>query len=121
MAESTEAPASINFRLSYKGVSIQITNRDTDEELKPFFLKAKTAIDWALTNGFELEVKKSFGNFPPKKEKEYIEGDLCPKDGGRLIKPPEGTKIPIKCENSKWDHMTKTASGCDYTKWANKS
>lgn len=48
---------------------------------------------------------------------EYVENRVCPKDGGRLIKPEAGSNKPIKCENGKYDWKTKTTSGCQYIEW----
>lgn len=117
--ENNEAPLSMNFRVSYKGVNVQFTNRDPEASLKPHMEKAKIAIDWALSNGFETEVQRSFGN-KPKIEKEYIEGRVCPLDGGKLVKPQPGSKAPIKCENNKWNPTTKEAYGCKHIEWPNK-
>ena len=71
----------------------------------------------ALMN--ELGLKPQRGGFPPKKEKEWT-GVKCPKDQGRLYSATTSTgKKMIKCENSKWNSLTKSASGCDYIEWVN--
>ena len=58
----TEAPVSMNFRLTYKGIDVQFTNREVDVELKPYMDKAKIAIDWALDKGgFVVPEKRTFG------------------------------------------------------------
>jgi len=72
----------------------------------------------ALKNELGLVIVKS-GGFPPKKEKEWT-GNKCPKDGGRLYQATTATgKKMIKCENSKWNPLTKSASGCNYIEWIN--
>lgn len=55
-----------------------------------------------------------------KKEPEYVEGRVCPLDGGRLVKPQPGSKAPIKCENNKWNSQTKQAYGCKHIEWPEK-
>jgi len=60
----------MNFRLSYRGVEIQVTNRDLDTKLQPYIEKFKTAVDWALDKGgLTAPEKRTFGG---KKEIEYI-------------------------------------------------
>src|ERR1035437_10138554 len=49
----------------------------------------------------------------------YVEGRVCPLDGGKLIKPPVGTNRPIKCENNRYNFQTKQSEGCAYTDWNN--
>lgn len=75
----------------------------------------------ALMN--ELGLKPQRGGFPPKKEVEKSwTGVKCPKDQGRLYSATTATgKKMIKCENSKWNSLTKSASGCDYIEWINDS
>ncbi len=75
----------------------------------------------ALKNELGLVIVR--GGFPPKKpaEKEWT-GNKCPKDQGRLYSATTATgKKMIKCENSKWNPVTKSASGCDYIEWVNDS
>jgi len=48
----------------------------------------------------------------------YIEGGVCPKDGGRLIKAvTKAGKEFMKCENNKWDAENQKNIGCDYVNW----
>ncbi len=51
---------------------------------------------------------------------EYVEGKVCPKDGGKLIVniTKSGKKF-YKCENAKWDNENKKNIGCDYVDWLN--
>ncbi len=57
------------------------------------------------------------GGASTSKDKNWIDKP-CPKDGGRLYSMQTKTgKTMIKCENSKWDFRTSTASGCDYVEW----
>ena len=72
----------------------------------------------ALKNELGLVIA-SKGGFPPKKlaEKEWT-GEKCPKDGGRLYKATTATgKKMIKCENSKWNAVTKQNIGCNFIEW----
>ena len=52
----------------------------------------------------------------PQKVVEYVEGKVCPLDGGRLVKP-QNPRAPIKCENNKWNPTTKVAYGCLHIEW----
>lgn len=113
-----EAPISQTIKVAYKGIDVLLTQRDLNVEAKPFLEKAKIAIDWALANGFEVPVK-GFKSAP--KEKDFVEGKVCPLDGGKLIKPPLGSRAPIKCENQKYDWTTKVTSGCAYIEWPDKA
>ena len=56
----------------------------------------------------------------PAKVIEYLDGELCPLDGGRLVKPQPGSKAPIKCENNRWNFQLKKAEGCEFVKWPKK-
>ena len=106
---------------SYKrtdGFEVSLTLRDDNGKAVLDRIEAAVAL-----------VKKEGGTPLPKyqskgfqkAEKEYIEGRVCPKDGGKLIKPPAGTNRPIKCENGRYDFATKTTIGCDFTEWPNKN
>lgn len=50
---------------------------------------------------------------------EYVDGKVCPKDGGRLIKgqSKDGSKKFEKCENGKYNWTTKQTEGCQYILW----
>ena len=90
-------------------------------------LRGTTVIDVAVALDATIKSIIKAGGTPvsrqpqkyPPKVTEYIEGRVCPKDGGRLIKPPLNSNRPTKCENSKYDFQTKTSSGCDYISWEN--
>jgi hypothetical protein len=117
MNEVTEAPASMNFRVVYKGIEVQITNRDLKVEVKPFLERAKVAIDWSLVNGFTVPPIKSFGQ---KKEVKYVEGKVCPKCGGRIVEKTKQTgEIYFKCEKGGWDRIANKPMGCEYVDWNN--
>ncbi len=112
--ESNEAP--VVMFTNYKrpdGFEVSLTLRGND------LPSVATLIDTAIKKIIEsggVPAPKGFQKAPPKPV-EYIEGRVCPKDGGRLIKPPVGTNRPIKCENSHYDFKTKTSSGCDFIEW----
>lgn len=112
----TEAPASVNFRIMYKGVEVQVTRRDINIEIKPFLEKTKSGIDWALTNEFTAPPPR----FSPKpqREVEYVPDKLCPLCGEKLVyaTKKDGTKY-IKCSTNKWNPQTKMATGCQYVSW----
>lgn len=110
-----EAPASANVRIkSPQGFEWQFTIRD-DHASTLLFKMAAMEKRW-LGAGFIPVIPTHFQKAAPKPV-DYIEGRLCPLDGGRLIKPPVGTNRPIKCENSKYNFQTKTSSGCAFTEW----
>lgn len=115
---TTEAPASMTFKVMYKGIEVLVTNRDTSVAIQPFLDKAQKAINWALENGFEAPPQR---NFFQKKEKvvDYVEGRTCPTDGGKLIKKTtKDGKTFVECENRKYDFTTRTTSGCSFIEWS---
>lgn len=66
--------------------------------------------------GYKPQVKG--GNFPPKKEINYIEGRKCPSCGNRIVsKVSRNGKKFEECETRKYDFATKTTTGCAYMKW----
>lgn len=64
------------------------------------------------------EPKKFGGNGFQKKEKEYVEGRVCPKCGARIVKgeTKNGKKF-IACETRKWNMMKKETEGCGFIEW----
>ncbi len=111
-----EAPASNTFKVrSTNGFEHLFTMRDSS--VKDLLVKIETIEKALLDKGWTPLEQKSFGGFP-KKEKEYVEGEKCPKDGARLIKATtKAGKGFQKCENQKYDFATKTVSGCDFVRW----
>lgn len=116
-----DAPASLSFiGNSPEGFSMTATFRfqDHDELLNKIISYSQQLKQLGLT----VQEARRFGGGAPfiKKEKDWIPGRSCPKDGGRLYKLVTKTgKTMIKCENSKYDFQTKTASGCDFVEWDN--
>jgi hypothetical protein len=89
---------------------------DTASEL---LKNMETLEDLLLDKGYTPH-ERSFGGGGgfPKKEKDFT-GETCPNDGGRLYKMTTKTgKTMVKCENSKYDFNTKTASGCDFVRFS---
>ena len=95
------------------GFEVSITLRGQD--LKVVATNLDTAIKAIMEKG-GTPVSRQKPAYPPKVV-EYVEGRVCPLDGGKLIKPPVGTNRPIKCENNKYDFATKTESGCTFKEW----
>lgn len=85
------------------------------DELKVVATNLDTAIKAIMEKG-GTPVSRQKAGYPPKVI-DYVVGEVCPLDGGRLINPPAGTNRPIKCENGKYDFATKTTSGCLFTRW----
>lgn len=111
---NTEAPFVVftNYK-RVDGFEVSLTLRGDNME------KVITDIDAAIKGIIKA------GGTPVSRQKpqyaqkviDYVVGEVCPLDGGRLINPPAGTNRPIKCENGKYDFATKTTSGCSFTKW----
>lgn len=115
-----EAPAIVftNFKRP-DGFEVSLTLRgDTGTEL---LAKMDKAIKQLITEGC-TPVVKGYGNKQNRPEKviEYVEGGMCPLDGGRLVKPQPGSKAPIKCENNRWNFQLKKAEGCTHIEWPEK-
>jgi hypothetical protein len=108
-----EAPASATLSVvTPKGFNTLFTIRDMSvNEL----IKKITIVEEKLDElGYKPQVKQVFGQ---KKEVEYVEGKVCPKDGGRLIKKLTKDGKPYhKCENGKWNPVS-GPSGCDFVDW----
>lgn len=114
-ASFDEAPASATVKIkSANGFEYLFTLRD--EKASTLMFKIKAMEEKWMGLGWAPLAQNAFG----KKEKppvEYLPGQMCPMDGGRLVKPPTGSRAPIKCENSKWNAQTKQAFGCLYKIW----
>lgn len=111
-----EAAAVVN--IDYKrtdGFVVKLTLRDaTGEHLL-------TRLEGAIAKIKEeggTPYEKSFGTKFPPKPIEYVEGQRCPLDGGRLVKSTtKAGKKFVKCENNKWNATLRKPEGCSYTQW----
>lgn len=107
-----EALASNTFKVrSAKGFEHLFTVRD--DSVSTLIEKIETLEDALLAKGWiPLEQNAKF----PKKETEFVEGKVCPKDGGKLkiISSKKDGKTYWTCENGKYDYLTKTTSGCNF-------
>jgi hypothetical protein len=119
MTDLPEAPVSINTNVKSKGgFEYQLTIRGSSytELLKNLDELEKQFGTFGLTPMPKYSSK--FGG--QKKEFEYVEGKVCPKCGGKLVKKVSSVGKPFhKCENGKWDFTTKQATGCDFVDWLN--
>lgn len=109
-----EAPASVTYSVTSKsGFNALVTSRaNTFQDL---FKQMQTIEALLSQEGYIPQVKQVFG---AKKPVTYIEGRVCPEDGGRLIdKTTNSGKKCEECENRKYDFKTKQTSGCSYIKW----
>lgn len=97
------------------GFEVSLTLRGTN--VSTVATELNKSIETIKANGGTPVSRQSKG-YPPKVV-DYVVGRVCPLDGGKLINPPVGTNRPIKCENGKYDFITKTTSGCTFTEWAN--
>jgi hypothetical protein len=116
MENSTESPYSVTYSIKDKdGLPMLFTIRgNTFKEIMANITEAKTVF---MSEGYTAQEKKSF----TPKEKEYVEGRVCPKCGGKLIKITTAKGPAIKCENGKWNPLTKHNDGCDFFEWVNQS
>lgn len=108
-----EAVASVTYSLvTPRKFNVLFTVRGTSgSEL----LETMRTIELALLEkGYEAQPQKNYGGFV-KKEIKYVEGRTCPQCNGRLI----DTDKSIKCENNKWNPVTKQAEGCKFIEWKN--
>lgn len=113
-----EAPTSATVKIkSAAGFEWLFTIRDESAKTLMFKMKAMEK-NW-LENGF-TPLAQGF-NKKAAESKEYIQGRVCPIDGGKLVKPPAGSKAPIKCENNKYNYQTKQSYGCEYIEWPQPS
>lgn len=112
-----EAPASATLSvITPKGFNTLFTIRDMSvNEL----IKKITIVEEKISElGYKPQVRQSFGG--AKKEVEYVQGKVCPKDGGRLILKKKADGKPFhKCENGKYNPTTKQSFGCDFIDWLN--
>jgi hypothetical protein len=118
MISLNEAPASVTLSVvTPKGFPALFTVRDTSG--LDLLAKLDTIEKKLEEKGFKPQVKTFGGGFP-KKEVEYVEGEVCPKDKGRLIKKlTKAGKPYYACENGHYDFKTGVKSGCDFVNWLN--
>lgn len=110
-----EAPASATVKIkSPNGFEWLFTVRDEKASVLSFKMRAMEK-NW-MEQGFTPLAQNAFGK-KPAAPVEYVQGRTCPQDGGRLVKPPVGSKAPIKCENNKYNFQTKQSYGCPYKIW----
>ena len=107
-----ESPTSVTYSVtSPKGFSALVTIRDA--EFKELASKMAFVEDWFEKQGYKPQVKGF-----PKKEVEYVEGKVCPKCGGKMVKRvSKNGKEYHKCEFGKWNALTQKAEGCNYVDW----
>jgi hypothetical protein len=110
-----EAPASVTYSVTTPhGFDILFTLRDTTG--LGLLDKMESVENYLLNHEYKPQIKRSFG--APKKEQEFVEGKVCPKDGGRLVKKVTKAGKPYhKCENGKWNPTTNQAMGCPFVDW----
>jgi hypothetical protein len=120
MTNLPESPISANTRIkSPNGFEWQITLRDgaTEEAFSNLMslISKKEAV--LLAKKWTPVEPRAFGAKQPKPV-DYVEGAVCPKDKGRVIKKKskEGKDF-YTCENAKYDYTTKQKSGCDFFSW----
>jgi hypothetical protein len=110
-----EAPASVTYSItSPDGFNALFTVREmSGTELLG---KMSGTIEKKLLElGYKPQAPKM--GYPPK-VKDYVEGRVCPVDGGKLVnKVSKAGKKYIQCENGSYNPVTKTTDGCKYTEW----
>jgi len=106
-----EAPFSWNIQVINKeGLSEQFT-------IRSFTLSDLMQNRDAWKELMKLEDFKPEPKTTSKTTQKDYTGDNCPKCDGKLFKLKTAKGIIIKCDNSKWNPVTKKASGCDYIEW----
>jgi|SaaInlLV_10m_DNA_2_1039722.scaffolds.fasta_scaffold00542_27 hypothetical protein len=112
----TEAPASVTYSLtSPKGLGVLFTVRNEDS--KELLQEMITIEESLMDLGYTKQVR-SYGGGKAKAPVKYVEGKMCPKDGGKLLdKTTKMGKSFHECENRKYDFTTKQTSGCDFIDW----
>lgn len=110
-----EAAASVTYSITSKdGFNALFTIREVNGLALLDVMKTveKTLLDME----YKPQIKQMFG----KKEIVYVEGKVCPLCKGRLIKAmSKAGKEFHKCENGKWNAMTKQTEGCRFVDWLN--
>ena len=111
-----EAVASVTYSITSKdGYNALFTIRGTSGA---DLLDTMETIEKVIADkGYKPQVKPVFG---AKKEIQYVDGKVCPLCKGRLIKAvSKAGKEFHKCENGKWNPLTKQAEGCTFVDWMN--
>lgn len=108
-----EAPASVTYNVVSKdGFSALVTHRS--DTIKELLEHMETIEQKLLEKGYKPQVRG--GGF--KREVEFVEGRICPKCNGKLIKKTsKAGKMFYKCENGKYDFVAQKNTGCDYVDW----
>ena len=111
-----EAPASVTYSITSKdGYNALFTIRAMSG--KELLETMKEIEEVLIKKEYKPQVRQVFGQ---KKEVEYVQGKVCPKDGGKLIKKiSKFGKEYHACENGRFDFKTGTRSGCDFVDWLN--
>jgi len=112
--ELNEAPASVTLSvITPTGYNALFTVRDT--QVSELIKKIATVEESFEKLGYKPQPAKT--GFAPK-QKDYVEGRVCPKDGGKLVnKVSKAGKKYIACENGRYDPNTKSTVGCNYVDW----
>jgi hypothetical protein len=114
--ELNEAPASATLSvITPSGYNTLFTVRDT--QVSELVKKIETLEGIFERMGYKPQPTRTFGG---QKEKDYVQGRVCPKDGGKLVNKVSKTgKKFISCDNGKYNPTTKSTDGCDYVEWPN--
>ncbi len=103
---------------SYKrldGFEVSLTLRDSDG--KTVLDRIQGAIEAVKGQGCTPLPLRSATFAKKPLDKVYVEGRVCPLDGGKLLKGSDATKWAEKCENGKWDAATRKTIGCNHIVW----
>lgn len=107
-----EAPASVTYSIISKdGFNALFTIR---EHTGLALIEKMGAIEKKLLElEYKPQVRQTFGQ---KKEVQYVEGKVCPKDNGKLkiIVSKKDGKTYWACDNGHYDYTTKTTTGCNF-------
>lgn len=111
----SESPASVTYSITSKdGFNALFTLREESGE--KLLQKMAVVESKLLALQYKPQVKQMFG----KKEVKYVEGKVCPLCKGRLIEKTKTDGKPYhKCENGKFNPLTKQTDGCNFVDWLN--
>lgn len=120
--EGTRATFSLKTKEGY-GVLLTVDEGTTQKTLDTFLMTLEALSSKLKEGGWTVkeEGRPAPRSFPPKKEITYVEGEVCPKCGSKLVEVETKKGKLVKCSTSKYDWQTKTASGCDFVRWPPKT
>ena len=115
-----EAVASITYSLKTpNSFPVLFTMRGEGESS---LLEGAEGIEAFLKESGYTANLKTYGGGRKAQPKTYVEGELCPECGSKLLdKTTKSGKRMHECEKRVYDFDTKKTTGCSYVKWLEDS